>query len=284
MLIKDKDILSEESAKNTPKKPVKPRIKKENMRAAWGDVFDYYIRGITERYLRFHGRATRLEFWGFFLVSALMFLLIYPLGKYVEMPMLAYYFALATAIPSVAVTARRLHDLNKNALIYLSIGLIAALSAFFIGYYSLILVGLWGIMMIRLLSLETDISSGFYGEADETDEIYGEDNLRIIHKFRRLAILLVGIAVGLMCVDFDEWSRQAEYTGTKDKIMEQIEENGKKAHMTPEQIDAAQKIMTQTLKAWSGKTVDPKEIEKAVTQSLQAISGQNIGPGKPLAK
>ena len=74
MLVKDKDILVEDPEKKdgdnaekspAPQKPQRPKIKKENMRAAWGDAFDYYIRGITEKYLLFRGRASRLEFWGY---------------------------------------------------------------------------------------------------------------------------------------------------------------------------------------------------------------------------
>ena len=67
------------------------------MRTAWGDAFDYYLRGITEKYLNFHGRASRLEFWGFMVASGIVFFPLYGLSIYVDMPMLVYYYYLATA-------------------------------------------------------------------------------------------------------------------------------------------------------------------------------------------
>ncbi len=121
MLVKDKDILVEDPEKKdgdnaekspAPQKPQRPKIKKENMRAAWGDAFDYYIRGITEKYLLFRGRASRLEFWGYAAAAGIMWIPLYFVGEYAEMPLLPYYFALATLLPTVAVTARRLHDIN----------------------------------------------------------------------------------------------------------------------------------------------------------------------------
>lgn len=103
------------------------------MRAAWGDAFDYYIRGITEKYLMFRGRASRLEFWGFAVAAGIMWIPLYFVGEYAEMPLLPYYFSLATLLPTVAVTARRLHDINKNAALYLIPGAVLAASGFFIG-------------------------------------------------------------------------------------------------------------------------------------------------------
>lgn len=271
MLIKDKDILSDEKKDVNIKQVKKPRIKKENMHAAWGDAFDYYIRGITEKYLRFRGRASRLEFWGFFLVSGLLFLLLSALGNYAEIPMLAYYYAMATAIPAVAVTARRLHDVNKNALVYLGIFVLTVISAVIIGWWALIPILLWTVVLIRMLSMETDISEGLYGAADESDEIYGEDNIRIIRKFRFLAIFFTGLILALSFVRFDDWSRQAQFMATNDAIMEKIAEDGRKANMSEAQIKAAQKLMTQTLKSWTGKTVQENDITEAIAKSLKMI-------------
>lgn len=116
MLVKDKDILVEDPEKKDrrqrgkipcPAKAAAAENKKENMRAAWGDAFDYYIRGITEKYLLFRGRASRLEFWGYAAAAGIMWIPLYFVGEYAEMPLLPYYFALATLLPTVAITARR---------------------------------------------------------------------------------------------------------------------------------------------------------------------------------
>ena len=271
MLIKDKDILADEPVKTLQKKEKKPSINKESMHQAWGDVFDYYIRGVTEKYLLFHGRASRLEFWGFMLVSGLLFILLYGLGKYAEIPLLPYYYGLATLLPTFGVFTRRLHDINKKTLWYALSGLLTILSAIFIGAYAFILILAWAIFMINVLFKETDTREGFFGDAGESDEIYGDDNIRILRKFRLITLCLWCIVIGITFVSFDEWRVQAEYIGTKENIMEQIETAGRQANMTPEQIEAAQHLMTQTLKAWSGKTVNPDDIEKAIQQSLKAF-------------
>ena len=114
MLMKDKDILSQGNSDNMSNELVnnKNLINKENMRKAWGDAFDYYFRGITENYLFFHGRATRLEFWGFMLASLIFFFPLYAIGSYVDVPLLAYYFSLVTLIPTFGVMVRRFHDIN----------------------------------------------------------------------------------------------------------------------------------------------------------------------------
>lgn len=271
MLIKDKDILADEPVKTLQKKEKKPGIKKENMHQAWGDVFDYYLRAITGNYLLFHGRASRLEFWGFMLVSGLLFVLLYGLGTYAEIPMLPYYYCLATAIPAFAVLTRRLHDINKKAFLYVLCGVIAILSAIFIGFYALIPILAWAGFMIHLLSKETDEQEGFFGEVGESDEIYGEDNIRIIRKFRLITLILWCVIIAMSFDSFSKWQDQVTYTGQKADVMDKIEEAGLKANMTPEQIEAAQQIMSQTLKAWSGQEVNPEEIEKAITKSLKMI-------------
>ena len=275
MLIKDKDILADNYnvlQSDGKTKPQRPRIDKNNMRSAWGDAFDYYLRGITSRYLKFFGRASRLEFWGYSLVSSLVFFILYLLGEYVEIPMLAYYFTLATLFPTVAVAARRLHDVNKNAFVYLGMIIPILASAFFIGWFALILLLLWGIVLVRLFSKETDLHSGLYGEPNENDEIYGKDNLPIIRKFRFLSIVLFALWSALTFVNFDDWSTQAEYRDVKNTIMERVGEEGKKAGLNEEQIQFAQDLMKQTLRSWQGKSVQEKDITQAIEQAVRAIS------------
>ena len=274
MLIKDKDILADtpQSDLQTTIKP--PRINKENMRHAWGDAIDYYLRGITEKYLKFHGRATRLEFWGYFAASGIILIPLYILGVYIDMPMLPYYYVAATFLPAVAVGVRRLHDINKKATPYLIIGMICALSCLFIGWWALLPLGLWAIILIRLCSRATDISEGLYGLPEDTDEIYGEDNLYIIHKFRFYALFLLVLWIGSAMIQFDDWSRQAEQTATNDSIMESIEESGKEAGLSITEIEAAKKMMIQTLKSWNGKMVPEDDIKKAIHKAIQDILAQ----------
>lgn len=274
MLIKDKDILADEptpEAENKSK-PKRPRIDKKHMHEAWGDAFDYYIRGITEKYLKFHGRATRLEFWGFFVVSGIILIPLYLLATYIEMPLLPYYYVAVTFLPAVAVSVRRLHDINKRATLYLILGMIAALSAFFIKWLAIVPLALWGIMLIRLWSKETDISDGLYGPANETDEIYGDDNIRIIKKFRFNALFLLVLWVAGAFVQFGDWSLQANQSAINESIMERVEEEGQKAGLNAKQIEAAKQLMKQNLKKWNGKMVQQKDITDGINKSVADIA------------
>ena len=272
MLMKDKDILADEPKSEILQAKTKsPRIDKKSMREAWGDAFDYYLRGITSRYLKFHGRATRLEFWGFFVAAGIVLIPLYLLANYIEMPLLPYYYVAATFLPAVAVSVRRLHDINKSATLYLSLGIIAALSAIFIQWLALIPLALWAIIMIRLWSKETDISDGRYGPADETDEIYGEDNIRIIKKFRFNALFLLILWIAGAFVQFGDWSLQVNQSALNESIMERVEETGLKAGLTANEIDAAKELMKQNLKSWNGKTVQQKDITDGINKSVAEI-------------
>ena len=61
------------------------------------------------KYADFTGIAKRAEFWPFCLVNAVINMVITPF-----VPLLGSIFCLAIALPSMASTARRLHDIQKT--------------------------------------------------------------------------------------------------------------------------------------------------------------------------
>ncbi|AWH53489.1 DUF805 domain-containing protein [Stenotrophomonas sp. ESTM1D_MKCIP4_1] len=82
-----------------------------------------------KRYAQFDGRANRREYWMFqlFLVLA-TFVLMIPFviaalmesqGLMIAMGVLFVLFWLATIVPVIAVTVRRLHDCNQSGWLYL---------------------------------------------------------------------------------------------------------------------------------------------------------------------
>jgi uncharacterized membrane protein YhaH (DUF805 family) len=80
------------------------------------------------KYADFEGRAKRPEFWWFVLFCAVGALVLEVVGSYVS-----WAFSLATLIPSLAVGARRLHDVNKSGWLQL-LGLIPILGWIYLIY------------------------------------------------------------------------------------------------------------------------------------------------------
>lgn len=280
MLVKDKDILVEgdnnnaTSNENTKKVKIqRPKISSKNMRSAWGDAFDYYLRGITEKYLLFRGRASRLEFWGFSVAAAIVWFPLYFGAKYIEMPLLPYYYTLATLLPTVALASRRLHDQNKSAPLFLLPIPILAASGFFIGLYpAVLLVILWAIFLINIFSRSNNLEQNIYGEPAANDEIYGDESILIIKKFRAIALTLFFIWIALSAANLEDWSRQAQQKAAISSIMDQVLIEGKDANLSPEQIDAAQKQMMNVLKSLSGQTVSPDDLAKNISDTIKAVS------------
>ncbi|HEY4084017.1 MAG TPA: DUF805 domain-containing protein [Burkholderiaceae bacterium] len=73
-------------------------------------TFEQSIRTCFTKYAEFTGRATRSEFWWFFLFTCLV-----SAGCDMLSHTLSALFSLATLLPSLAVAARRLHDTNRSA-------------------------------------------------------------------------------------------------------------------------------------------------------------------------
>ena len=77
---------------------------------------NWYLTLMTQKYASFSGRARRTEYWMFFLVYFVIALVIgvveglLSIGGY-----LTGIFALVHLLPSLGVTARRLHDTNRSA-------------------------------------------------------------------------------------------------------------------------------------------------------------------------
>ena len=73
-----------------------------------------------KNYLNFSGRSNRSEFWYFFLFIFLGNSLTHIIDTYIigyhpeEMGIVTGIFFLATAIPQLSITFRRLHDIEKS--------------------------------------------------------------------------------------------------------------------------------------------------------------------------
>ena len=72
------------------------------------DFIDQYVK-VLKSYTLFTGRARRSEFWKFVLVSFIISIVLGTISDALET-----LYALAILVPSLAVGARRLHDIGKS--------------------------------------------------------------------------------------------------------------------------------------------------------------------------
>jgi uncharacterized membrane protein YhaH (DUF805 family) len=72
-------------------------------------TFQESIRVCFTKYADFTGRASRSEYWWFFL-----FIVLVSLGASMISNVLSAVFSLATLLPSIAAATRRLHDTHRS--------------------------------------------------------------------------------------------------------------------------------------------------------------------------
>ena len=61
------------------------------------------------KYADFNGRASRPEFWWFYLFNIVCWIVAFAISPVIELVVIA-----GLLLPYIAVTARRLHDINKS--------------------------------------------------------------------------------------------------------------------------------------------------------------------------
>lgn len=105
--------------------------------------FQQAIKICFQKYADFNGRASKPEYWWFFLFCLVGALIIEAIAG-----SLSLVFSLVTILPSLSVGARRLHDINKS------------------GWYQLIwFIPILGwIYMIYLMVQDGEVNGNQYGE------------------------------------------------------------------------------------------------------------------------
>jgi uncharacterized membrane protein YhaH (DUF805 family) len=84
-------------------------------------IIDYYVYGLTKGYFLFSGRARRREFWLYALASVLVGLVLMLIENVAlgGTEWLSWLYVIATLIPGIAVSVRRLHDIDRTGWWYL---------------------------------------------------------------------------------------------------------------------------------------------------------------------
>jgi uncharacterized membrane protein YhaH (DUF805 family) len=86
------------------------------------------IRSVFSKYATFSGRARRSEFWWFTLFAFILYVIVGIIDAAAGNQVLGIIVTLGLIVPSLAVTARRLHDTGKSGW-WILIGLIPFVGA-----------------------------------------------------------------------------------------------------------------------------------------------------------
>lgn len=86
-------------------------------------IISNFMEVVTAKYAQFSGRASRREFWEYMLMLFIINLIFSILSKITAGFLVVYYIVMAAnaivmlglLVPSLAVSARRLHDIGKGA-------------------------------------------------------------------------------------------------------------------------------------------------------------------------
>ena len=92
---------------------------------------------IKDKYMDFHGRAARSEYWYFMLGYIIVYLVLSIVGGLISQTVsmaLVSIFGLAVLLPSFGVSIRRLHDLNRSGW-WLLIALIPLIGSLILLYF-----------------------------------------------------------------------------------------------------------------------------------------------------
>lgn len=80
-----------------------------------GATFTQAVQRFFTRYALFRGRASRSEFWWWFLANVIIDAVLQGLGRESgAIALLSFLYGLAVLVPNLAVGARRLHDTNRS--------------------------------------------------------------------------------------------------------------------------------------------------------------------------
>jgi uncharacterized membrane protein YhaH (DUF805 family) len=107
----------------------RPFVEKQLRRETVDDI-QKAVRACLTKYAEFNGRAERPEFWWFVLAQLVVGFILNMV-----LPILGGIFSLAMLVPSLAVGARRLHDIGKSGWLQL-LGLIPIIGWILLIYWA----------------------------------------------------------------------------------------------------------------------------------------------------
>ena len=94
---------------------------------------EWYLKVVRDNYANFDGRASRQEYWMFFLFNMIFAIVIIGIDIILGLGFLNVIYSLVVMIPGMAVNIRRLHDIGKSGWMVLIV-LIPCIGAFWLLY------------------------------------------------------------------------------------------------------------------------------------------------------
>ena len=73
----------------------------------------YYLTAL-KKYITFKGRASKAEYWYFFLFNLVASFIIGLVAAILELKIINTAYVLFIILPSISVAVRRIHDVNKS--------------------------------------------------------------------------------------------------------------------------------------------------------------------------
>jgi len=73
-----------------------------------------YFKDALTRYAEFTGRATRRQFWMYVLFYIIFYVAVLIVDSILGIELLTLLYSLALLVPSLAIGARRLHDIDMS--------------------------------------------------------------------------------------------------------------------------------------------------------------------------
>ncbi|WP_223649849.1 DUF805 domain-containing protein [Hymenobacter psoromatis] len=74
----------------------------------------YFLDTLKNKYAQFSGRSRRAEYWQFFLFNIIFSLVLGFVGRLIHFPFIGVIYSLALLVPGIAVSVRRMHDVDKD--------------------------------------------------------------------------------------------------------------------------------------------------------------------------
>lgn len=114
--------------------------------------FDWFLNPVKNQYADFEGRTGREAFWMFVLFNFMISVAVSIVGETIGLGFISILYSLAILVPAIAITTRRLHDVDKSGWMQL-----------------LFLIPLLGlIVMIVILAGKGNSAANKYGEVTDT--------------------------------------------------------------------------------------------------------------------